>query len=117
MPRGRGLDVAFDVVARRSTMAQADAALGRRGQLVLVGISADLVDLGPEADYAARRHTVTGHFGYRKRRIEELVTLVACGRLDPSRSVSEVLPLEDIAEGVRRLEENEGNPLRIVIRP
>ncbi|KOV56874.1 zinc-binding dehydrogenase [Streptomyces sp. MMG1121] len=115
--QGNGLDVAFDVVARGSTMAQASAALGYRGQLVLVGISADTVELGPETDYALKRRTVTGHFGYRKRHIEELVTLVARGRLDLSRSVSAVLPLEDIGEGVRRLAEKEGNPVRIVIRP
>ncbi|MER5299578.1 zinc-binding dehydrogenase [Streptomyces lasiicapitis] len=114
---GRGLETAFDVVARAATIRQANAALGHRGHLVLVGISPDSVDLGPAAEYAVGRHTVTGHLGYRKRHLEDLVTLVAYGRLDLSRSVSAVLPLEEIKEGVRRLESQEGNPIRIVIRP
>ncbi|MEU1406575.1 hypothetical protein ABZ471_30155 [Streptomyces sp. NPDC005728] len=58
-----------------------------------------------------------GHLGYRKAHLQELVRLVALGRLDISRSVSAVLPLEEIAEGIRRLESKEGNPVRIVITP
>jgi 2-desacetyl-2-hydroxyethyl bacteriochlorophyllide A dehydrogenase len=114
---GRGLDVAFDVVARGSTMAQANAALGHHGRLLLVGMSQDPVDLGPAAAFARTRHSVAGHLGYRKRHIEQLVELVAHGRLDVSRSVSVVLPLEDVAEGVRRLEEHDGNPIRILLAP
>ncbi|MGW7001262.1 zinc-binding dehydrogenase [Streptomyces sp. NPDC054933] len=114
---GRGLDAAFDVVARSSTMAQADAALAHRGRLVLVGVTPDPVDLGPVGAFVTNRHTVSGHLGYRKRHLEELVTLVAHGRLDVSGSVSAVLPLEQIAEGVGRLERHEGNPVRIVVKP
>ncbi|GAA0388992.1 zinc-binding dehydrogenase [Streptomyces luteireticuli] len=114
---GNGLDTAFDVVARRTTMRQARLSLAHRGHLVLVGVTTDTVDLGPEADYTIGRHTVSGHLGYRKRHLEELVRLIAHGRLDLSRSVSAVLPLEEIAEGVRRLESKEGNPIRVVIRP
>ncbi|MCQ8771377.1 zinc-binding dehydrogenase [Streptomyces telluris] len=117
LTEGAGLDVAFDVVARSSTMAQANAALGHRGRLVLIGVSPDQLDLGPEAVYAVSRHTTIGHLGYRKSHLQELVRLVSLGRLDVSRSVSAVLPLEDIAEGIRRLENKEGNPVRIVIKP
>lgn len=53
--------MAFDVVARGSTMTQANAALGRRSRLVLVGVLPDPVDLGPEATYAVSRHTAAGH--------------------------------------------------------
>ncbi|GGP62425.1 zinc-binding dehydrogenase [Streptomyces melanogenes] len=114
---GRGLKVAIDAVGRAGTIAQANRALGHRGRLVLVGMSMDRVELGPLAAFTRDRHSVTGHLGYRKEHIEQLVDLVAAGRLDISRSISAELPLPEIAEGVRRLEHKEGNPIRIVIRP
>ena len=42
---------------------------------------------------------------------------VATGRLDVSRSVSEVMPLEDVARGVERLATKEGDPIRLVVAP
>jgi Zn-dependent alcohol dehydrogenase len=41
---------------------------------------------------------------------------VHSGRLDLSRPVSELLDLEDVAEGVQRLDQKVGNPIRLVIR-
>ncbi|OAR26887.1 zinc-binding dehydrogenase [Streptomyces sp. ERV7] len=114
---GRGLKVAIDAVGRADTIAQANRALGHRGRLVLVGMSLDRVELGPLAAFTRDRHSVTGHLGYRKEHIEQLVDLVAAGRLDISRSISAELPLSEIAEGVRRLEHKEGNPIRILVRP
>ncbi|UJB44824.1 hypothetical protein [Streptomyces sp. A1-5] len=87
----------FDVAARSGTMSQANAALGHRGRLVLVGVSNDPLDVGTEAAFAVSRHTVVGHLGYRKRHLDELVRLVHLGRLDVSRAVSAGLPLEEIA--------------------
>jgi threonine dehydrogenase-like Zn-dependent dehydrogenase len=52
-----------------------------------------------------------------QRDIEKLVRLVASGRLDLSRSVSDLVPLEDVARGVERLRTKEGNPVRLVVKP
>ena len=41
-------------------------------------------------------HSLLGHLGYRKEHLDELVRFVATGRLDVSRSVSEVMPLEEV---------------------
>jgi threonine dehydrogenase-like Zn-dependent dehydrogenase len=62
-------------------------------------------------------HAVKGHDGYEPRDIAQLVRLVACGRLDLSRSVSHFVSLEDVAEGVDRLRTKAGNPVRIVVKP
>ncbi len=62
-------------------------------------------------------HAVKGHDGYEPRDIAQLVRLVAFGRLDLSRSVSHVVPLEDVAQGVDRLRSKEDNPTRIVVKP
>lgn len=79
--------------------AQAAHALGRRGGLILVGITPDPVWVGQGIYYVRYRHTVTGHTGCQMRHLEELVGLVTRGRLDVSGSISAVLPLEDVAEG------------------
>ncbi|MEK8169237.1 zinc-binding dehydrogenase [Streptomyces sp. M19] len=115
--RGRGLRAAFDCVGKAASFRQAEAALGHRGRLVLVGLSPDSLDFGSELAFTVKRHSVIGHLGYRKEHMEELVELVARGRLDISGSVSEILPLEEIQEGVRKLHEYEGNPIRIIVRP
>ena len=46
-----------------------------------------------------------------------LATLVSRGRLDLSRSISEIVPLEDVAEGIAKLDRAEGNPIRILVQP
>jgi threonine dehydrogenase-like Zn-dependent dehydrogenase len=60
---------------------------------------------------------VLGHLGYQNEDIGTLVDLVAADRLDLSRSISGVVSLEDVAEGIRRLHEHEGNPIRILVQP
>ena len=114
---GRGLDVAVDLVGLNAVLAQADSCLGRRGRLLIVGLSDQSIALGPSALFGVMGHTLMGHLGYQKRHLDELVTLVQAGRLDLSKSISDVLPLEDVVAGVRRLESKEGNPIRLVIAP
>jgi threonine dehydrogenase-like Zn-dependent dehydrogenase len=62
-------------------------------------------------------HSLLGHLGYRKEHLVELVRFVATGRLDVSRSVSEVMPLEEVPRGVERLASKEGDPIRLVVTP
>lgn len=114
---GRGLRVAFDCVGRASTVAQANGVLGARGRAVLVGISGETIELGREGTFVGRRHAVIGHLGYKMRHLSELVELVSRGRLDLSASVSAVLPLAEFEEGIRRLREHDGHPIRVLLKP
>ena len=61
--------------------------------------------------------SLLGHLGYEKRHLDELVDLVAAGRLDVSGSVSDLLPLEEVAAGVERLVSKQGDPVRLVVQP
>ena len=83
----------------------------------MVGLSLDTIDLGPGVFFGVMGHSLLGHLGYRKHHLDELVTLVAAGRLDLSKSVSAVLPLEKVAEGVEQLRSKLGNPIRLVVQP
>jgi D-arabinose 1-dehydrogenase-like Zn-dependent alcohol dehydrogenase len=114
---GRMLDVAVDLVGANAVLAEAAATLGRFGRCVMVGLSLDEVQLGPGVFFGVQSQSLLGHLGYKKRHLDELVQLVDHGRLDVSGSVSDVLPLEDVARGVDRLTRKEGDPIRLVVQP
>jgi D-arabinose 1-dehydrogenase-like Zn-dependent alcohol dehydrogenase len=60
---------------------------------------------------------VLGHLGYQNVDIETLATLLSLGRLDLSRSISDIVSLEDVRVGIETLERQEGNPIRILVKP
>ena len=114
---GRKLDVAFDAVGRKVTFEQALDCLTVGGRLVGVGMSADSPTLGPTSMFGLSKKQVLGHLGYQNVDIETLARLVSMGRLDLSRSISRIIPLEDIREGIEALERADGNPIRILVQP
>lgn len=114
---GRKLDVAFDAVGLKVTFEQALDCLTVGGRLVGVGMSADSPTIGPTSMFGLTKKQVLGHLGYQNADIETLARLVSLGRLDLSRSVSRIIPLEDIAEGIEMLERAEGDPIRILVQP
>jgi D-arabinose 1-dehydrogenase-like Zn-dependent alcohol dehydrogenase len=114
---GLGLDIAVDLVGRNDVLMQAQWCIVRGGRLVMVGLSLDPLELGPGLLFGGRAISLLGHLGYRKQHLDELVTLLARGRLDLSGSISDVMPLSDVADGVRRLSEKEGDPVRLIVKP
>ncbi len=113
----RGLDVTLDLVGSNKVLQQCVGALAPAGRAVMVGISIDNLELGPSIVLAVQRQTIMGHLGYSKKNLDELVTLLARGRLDLTASISDILPLEQVPEGVRRLAEKDGDPVRLVVKP
>ena len=114
---GRKLDVAFDAVGLKSTFEQALDNLTVGGRLVAVGMSAEAPTVGPTSMFGLTQKHVLGHLGYQNVDIETLATLVSTGRLDISRSISDVVSLEDVRVGIERLERQDGNPIRILVQP
>lgn len=114
---GLGVDLALDGVGLSASLRQANRSLAPGGRLVLMGMSAERVDLGVAAGFAVTRHRAYGHLGYRRRHLEQVSRLVTSGRLDLSGSVSDIVALDDIADGVRRLQDQRGELVRLVIRP
>lgn len=114
---GCGLDVAFDAVGLKVTFEQALSCLTAGGRLVGVGMSAESPTIGPTSFFGLTKKQVLGHLGYRNADIATLAKLVSLGRLDLSRSISRVIPLDDIREGIEMLERAEGNPIRILVQP
>ena len=114
---GRMLDVAFDAVGLKATFEQALDCVTVGGRLVSVGMSAEAPTVGSTTMFGLTQKHVLGHLGYQNTDIETLATLVSRGRLDISRSISDIVSLEDIAEGIEMLERQEGNPIRILVKP
>jgi len=114
---GRKLDVAFDAVGLKSTFEQALDAVRVGGRMVAVGMSDQSPTVGPTAMFGLSQKHVLGHLGYQNVDIETLATLVSRGRLDLSRSISDVVSLEDVRVGIEKLDRQEGNPIRILVKP
>ncbi|MFG2563694.1 zinc-binding dehydrogenase [Streptomyces sp. NPDC048496] len=115
---GEGLELAAELSGANSALGQAVSCLGRYGRAVMIGMSQEPIHLTENTIlFGWYNHSVLGHDGYTTRHLTQLMRLLASGRLDLSRSVSDVLPLEDIALGVERLRNKEGNPVRIVVKP
>ncbi len=114
---GRLLDVAFDAAGYSASGEQALRMLRRGGRMIGVGMSAQRLDLGSTVEFNQVAKQVRGHMGYTVADIATLVRLLAAGRLDLSESVSEIVGLEDIEEGIRRLRDREGHPIRILVQP
>lgn len=114
---GRKLDVAFDAVGLKTTFEQALGCLGVGGRLVSVGMSAESPSIGPTSMFGLMRTQVLGHLGYQNVDIETLAQLVSLGRLDLSRSISDIVTLEELPVGIEKLERQDGNPIRILVQP
>jgi threonine dehydrogenase-like Zn-dependent dehydrogenase len=114
---GRNLDVAFDAVGLTSTFEQALNSLTVGGRLVGVGMSADAPTIGPTSIFNLFKRQVLGHLGYQNADIGTLANLVSLGRLDLSRSISDVVSLEDVGKGIDKLEKGDGDPIRILVQP
>jgi D-arabinose 1-dehydrogenase-like Zn-dependent alcohol dehydrogenase len=115
--KDRMLDAAFDAVGLKATFEQALDMVRVGGRVVGVGMSGQEVSLGNTLGFNLLRKQALGHLGYKNEDIGTLVDLVAAGRLDLSRSISEVVSLEDVGEGIRKLHERDGNPIRILVQP
>lgn len=114
---GLMLDVAFDAVGLKVPFEQAFGCVGVGGRMVAVGYGAEDVTVGSTMMLGLTQRQVLGHLGYRNEDIGTLARLVSSGRLDVSGSVGEIVALEDIAEGVRKLANHEGDSIRILVRP
>ena len=114
---GRNLDVALDAVGLSSTFEQALNSLTVGGRLVGVGMSADAPSIGPTSIFNLFKRQVLGHLGYQNADIGTLAQLVSLGRLDLSRSISDIVSLEDVAAGIEKLDRADGDPIRILVAP
>ncbi|MGW0815842.1 zinc-binding dehydrogenase [Streptomyces viridiviolaceus] len=114
---GTGVEVAFDFAGVPAVREQALGVLAEQGKLVLVGLTGKPLTITASTRFSYLRQQLLGHYGSEDTAVPQLLALTAGGRLDFSKSITDVLPLEKAAEAVERLETKEGNPIRLVLRP
>jgi 2-desacetyl-2-hydroxyethyl bacteriochlorophyllide A dehydrogenase len=113
----RLLDVAFDFAGVPASQQQSMASLAQGGRVVLIGLSGAPVTIEDGTSFSVYGKKILGHFGSQYPDLPQLVRLVGLGRLDLSGSITEVMPLENAAEAVRRLDQKIGDPIRFVLQP
>ncbi|RKE23110.1 zinc-binding dehydrogenase [Streptomyces sp. TLI_171] len=114
---GAGLAAAFDFAGVPAVREQAMTVLGAHGRLVLVGLTDQPLTVTHSIRFSYLQQRILGHYGSEETAVPQLIALAAGGRLDFSRSVSEVLPLERAAEAVQRLHSKQGDPIRLILKP
>jgi D-arabinose 1-dehydrogenase-like Zn-dependent alcohol dehydrogenase len=114
---GRMLDVAFDAVGIRATVRQAIDHLDTNGRAVSVGLSEQDIDAGPFLQFNLQRKQLLGHLGYKSMDIAILAEMLSYGRLDLSESISQIVPLSRVCDGIAALASKQGNPIRILVQP
>ncbi len=112
-----GLAVAFDFAGVAAVREQAVGCLAAGGKLVLVGLTDKPLTINDGTRFSYLQQQILGHYASRPEHLEQLVELTRRHRLDFSRSISGVFPLSEAAEAVRRLENKEGDPIRLILRP
>lgn len=118
LTENKGLNLAVELSGSGSALDQAVSCLGSFGRALVIGMSTEPIQLTePSVMFGFNNHSLLGFDGYEPGDIETLVRLVASGELDLSRSVSHVLPLEDIVRGVEMLSKKINNPARIIVKP
>ena len=117
LKKHRGLNAAFDFAGVSAVRKQALSILGEAGRLVIVGIANEPITIPNDMAFTYMRTQILGHYGSEPHHTKELVEFIENGKLNLSKSISEVLPLSDAALALEKLEKKIGNPIRIVLKP
>ena len=112
---GRGVDVAFEFVGINATIDQAVRSLRRGGRAVIAGIGPERINISPPFFFVYNDLTLIGSFGSDIIDLENLMGLAALGKLDFSESISSVISLGEVNQGISDLDQKVGNPVRIVV--
>ncbi|MEU8972126.1 zinc-binding dehydrogenase [Streptomyces monashensis] len=113
----RALEVALDFAGVPAVREQALTVLAAKGRLVLVGLTDKPLTIADGTRFSYLQHRILGHYGSDEGAVPQLIALAEGGRLDFSRSITDVLPLADAATAVQRLNSKEGDPIRLILRP
>lgn len=80
-----------------------------------VGIGPEAIKTIPPFFFVYNELALIGSFGSDISDLEKLMGLAALGKVDLTESISSVIPLTDINQGISDLEKKVGNPVRIVV--
>jgi 2-desacetyl-2-hydroxyethyl bacteriochlorophyllide A dehydrogenase len=118
MTRGRGVDVALELVGLPVTMRQAVQSLAILGRAALVGLTQEIFEVAPYSELLNREAEIIGVSDHLASEIPLLLDLVRTGKLDLSHGVIATVSLEAGAvNGVLDRLEKFSDDVRVVITP
>lgn len=116
--RGRGVDVALELVGIPLTMQQAVRSLSIQGRAALAGITDRNFEVSPYRELINREAEIIGVSDHLASEIPVLFEFVRTGKLDLSGAVTRTIPLEakainEVLDGLEHFSED----MRVVIKP
>lgn len=112
---GEGADVILDFVGIRTTVKQSVKSAGLGGKIILVGISPERVEMKPYEEFIQRELELIGLPDHTRNDLLKIIKLLETYRLDLSPLITHKISLDEVNEGLKMLEEGEGNPIKIEI--
>lgn len=112
---GMGVDLAIEFIGLKETIEQAIGCIRVGGKVVVVGLGSQNISLPPPTSFVRKELSLLGSYGSTTLDIQQVVDLVASGRLDLSGSITERFPLDEVNRGLNHLHKKVGNPIRIAI--
>ena len=112
---GYGVDVAFEFIGVNAAIDQAVRSLRRGGRAVISGIGPEPIKVSPPFFFVYNDLSLIGAFGSDIADLESLMRIAAAGKLDVRESISAVIALKEVNQGISDLEQKVGNPIRIVV--
>lgn len=110
-----GADCAFEFVGRAETVTTALKCLKRGGRAVIVGVGQERVTLPPLQAFVGGEVSLVASLGFHRADLETIVEMVTARGVDLHASVSEVVPLGEINTALRKLAEQKGDAVRMVV--
>lgn len=114
---GEGVDLALEFVGLKASVTEAIRSLKRGGRAVIAGVGPDRVELPSLRSFVGGELSVLASMGFTREDVQTVIQLTASGRLDLASSVTDVIPLPAINDGLSRAFAREGDPIRIVVVP
>jgi 2-desacetyl-2-hydroxyethyl bacteriochlorophyllide A dehydrogenase len=118
LTRGRGVDVALELVGLPLTMRQAVQSLAILGRAALVGLTREILEIAPYSQLLNKETEIIGVSDHLASEIPVLLDLARTGKLDLTQGIIRTVPLEAGAvNGVLDRLEKFGDEVRVVITP
>jgi threonine dehydrogenase-like Zn-dependent dehydrogenase len=111
---GRGVDVAFEYIGLPKTLNQAMKATRPGGRIMMVGIPAGEISFNALA-FNLGAKTLAATQGHANRDLREVLDLRARGLLQTGETVTHRLRFKDVERAFAILENQEGDPVRVVL--
>lgn len=108
-------DVALEFIGSEETIEAAVRSLGSGGRAVIVGLGAGRVSGSAISSFIGRERELVGSLGPEPEEIVAVLAMIAEGRLQLPNLVGDLVSLDEVGDGVRRLANGEMGGSRIVV--